>query len=87
MNTQTIGQKPADTVAEASPSYAGGRQVRMTAQEAMDRGLGLGSGSRIDPAEAISRCGGITKRLGFAFSSDDFLAMRRQDKEFEDRLD
>jgi hypothetical protein len=57
----------------------------MTAQEAMDRGLGLGKGPRIDPAEAVKRCSGITKQLGFNFSSDDFLAMRRQDKELEDR--
>ena len=57
------------------------------AEEAVDRGLGLGNGPRIDPAEAIRRCCGITKRLGFTFSSDDFLAMRRQDKELEDRLD
>ena len=61
--------------------------ARMTAQEAMDRGLGLGSGPRIDPAEAVERCCGIMQRLGFSFSSDDFLAMRRQDKELEDRLD
>jgi len=61
--------------------------VCMTAQEAMDRGLGFGSGPRIDPTEAIRRCSGIMKRFGFNFSSDDFLAMRRQDKELEDRLD
>ena len=59
----------------------------MTAQGAMDRGLGFGGGSRIDPAEAVERCSGIMQRLGFSFSSDDFLAMRRQDKELEDRLD
>ena len=58
----------------------------MTAQEAMNLGLGLGSGPHIDPMEAVKRCSGITKRLGFNFSSDDFLAMRRQDKELEDRL-
>ena len=63
------------------------RQVCMTAQEAMARGLGFGSGPRIDPAEAVERCSGIMQRLGFSFSSDDFLAMRRQDKELEDRLD
>ena len=61
--------------------------VRMTAREAVDSGLGFGSGPRIDPIEAVKRCSGITKRLGFTFSSDDFLAMRRQDKELEDRLD
>ena len=72
-------------VAEASACIS--RQVCMTAQEAMDRGLGFGSGPRIDPIEAVRRCSGITKRLGFTFSSDDFLAMRRQDKELEDRLD
>jgi hypothetical protein len=60
---------------------------RMTAQEAMNKGLGLGPGPRIDPTEAIERCSGIAKRLGINFSSDDFLAMRRQDKELEDRLD
>ena len=59
----------------------------MTAQEAMDRGLGLGSGPRIDPMEAIKCCSGIAKRLGINLSSDDFLEMRRQDKELEDRLD
>jgi len=61
--------------------------VSMTTQEAMERGLGFGGGSRIDPAEAVERCSGIMQRLGFTFSSDDFLAMRRQDKELEDRLD
>jgi len=61
--------------------------VRMTAQEAIDRGWGFGGSSRIDPAEAVERCSGIMQRLGFTFSSDDFLAMRRQDKELEDRLD
>ena len=61
--------------------------VRMTAQGAVDRGLGFGNGPRIDPAEAVERCSGIMQRLGFSFSSDDFLAMRRQDKELEDRLD
>ena len=59
----------------------------MTAQEAVDRGLGLGNGPRIDPSEAIKRCSGITKRLGLTLSSDDFLAMSRQDKELEDKLD
>jgi hypothetical protein len=61
--------------------------VHMTAMEAIDRGLGFGSGPRIDPAEAVEQCSGIMQRLGFSFSSDDFLAMRRQDKELEDRLD
>ena len=59
----------------------------MTAQEAMDNGLGLGAGPRIDPAEAIKRCSGIFNRLGIDLSSDDFLAMRQQDKELENRLD
>jgi hypothetical protein len=59
----------------------------MTAQEAMDRGLGLGPGPRIDPMEAIKRCSGLAKRLGINLSSDEFLEMRRQDKELEDRLD
>ena len=59
----------------------------MTAQEAMDNGLGLGVGSRIDPAEAIRRCSGIFNQLGIDLSSDDFLAMRQQDKELENRLD
>jgi hypothetical protein len=59
----------------------------MTAQEAMNLGLGLGSSPRLDPMEAIERCSGIMQRLGFNFSSDDFLAMRRKDKELENRLD
>jgi hypothetical protein len=59
----------------------------MTAQEAMDRGLGMGSGPRVDPMEAIERCCGLFKKMGFSFSSDEFLEMRRQDKELEDRLD
>ena len=58
----------------------------LTSQEAIERGLGLGSGPRIDPAEAIKRCGGITKQFDISLSSDDFLAMRRQDKELEDRI-
>jgi len=59
----------------------------ITAEEAINLGLGFGSGPHIDPMEAVKRCSGITKRLGFNFSSDDFLAMRRQDKELEERLD
>jgi len=41
----------------------------------------------IDPIEAIERCSGIAKQLGCTLSSDGFLAMRRKDKELEDRLD
>ena len=59
----------------------------MTAQEAMERGLGFGDGPRIDPMEAIKQCSGIAKRLGINLSSDEFLEMRRKDKELEDRLD
>ena len=59
----------------------------ITVQEAIDRGLGLNSPSRIDPMEAIKRCSGIAKRLGCTLSSDDFLEMRLRDKELEDRLD
>jgi hypothetical protein len=59
----------------------------MTAQEAKDRGLGWGDGPRIDPMEAIKRCSGLAKRLGINLSIDEFLEMRRQDKELEDRLD
>ena len=44
----------------------------MTAQEAM---------------EAIENCSGLAKRLGINLSSDEFLEMRRQDKELEDKLD
>jgi len=44
----------------------------MTAQEAM---------------EAIEHCSGLAKRLGINLSSDEFLEMRRQDRELEDRLD
>ena len=43
--------------------------------------------SPLDPTEAVRRCTGITKRLGIRLSGDDFLTMRRQDKELEDRLD
>ena len=57
----------------------------ITAQGAIDRDFGNTTG--IDPAEAIDRCSGIAKRLGCPLSSDDFLAMRRLDKELEDRLD
>jgi hypothetical protein len=59
----------------------------MTAQEAKDRGLGWGDGPRIDPMQAIENCSGLAKRLGINLSIDDFLEMRRQDKELEDRLD
>ena len=59
----------------------------LTTQEVIERGLGLGSGPRIDPAEAIKRCCGITKQFNISLSGDDFLAMRKQDKELEDRLD
>ena len=53
----------------------------------MERGLGLGSGSRIDPAEAVKRCSGIFKRLDIPLSSDDLLAMRQKERELENRLD
>ena len=66
-------------IAEASPC--------MTAQEAKDLGLGLSTGPRIDPVEAIEQCSGLFKRLDISLSSDDFLVMRRQDKELEERLD
>ena len=59
----------------------------LTLQEAMDRGLGFGSGPRIDPAEAVKRCCGIAKHFDISLSSDEFLAMRREDKILEDRLD
>ena len=64
-------------VSDASP--------HRTAQEAIDRDFGNTPG--IDPMEAIDRCSGIAKRLGCPLSSDNFLAMRRLDKELEDRLD
>ena len=59
----------------------------LTAQEAKERGLGFGNGSRIDPVEAIKRCSGITKQFGISLSTDEFLASRQQDKELENRLD
>ena len=37
--------------------------------------------------EAIENCDGLFKRLGINLSSDEFLEMRRQDRELEDRLD
>jgi hypothetical protein len=37
--------------------------------------------------EAIRQCDGLAKRLGINLSVDEFLEMRRQDKELEDRLD
>ena len=37
--------------------------------------------------KAIEECDGLFKRLGINLSSDEFLEMRRQDKELEDRLD
>ena len=43
--------------------------------------------NRIKAQEAIKNCSGLARRMGVNFSSDDFLAMRRQDKELEDRLD
>jgi hypothetical protein len=37
--------------------------------------------------EAINHCSGLARRMGINLSSDDFLEMRRKDKELEDRLD
>jgi hypothetical protein len=37
--------------------------------------------------EAIERCSGLAKRLGFNLSSDEFLESRLKDKELKDRLD
>jgi hypothetical protein len=34
--------------------------------------------------EAIKNCSGLAKRMGINLSSDEFLEMRRKDKEFED---
>jgi len=59
----------------------------LTVQEAMKRGLGLGTGSRIDPEEAVKRCSGIFKQLDIPLSSDDFLVMRQQERELENQLD
>jgi len=64
-----------------------GTSHNLTAQEAMERGLGFGKGPRIDPAEAVKRCSGLFKRLDIPLSSDDFLAMRKQERELENRLD
>ena len=59
----------------------------LTSQEAIERGLGLGTSSRIDPAEAVKRCSGIFKRLEIPLSSDDFIAMRQQERKLENQLD
>jgi hypothetical protein len=59
----------------------------LTSQEVMELGLGFGTGSRIDPAEALKRCCGITKQFDISLSSDEFITMCRQDKELEDQLD
>jgi hypothetical protein len=51
---------------------------------------GFGSNPPFDPVkarEAIEHCSGLAKRLGINLSSDEFLEMRRKDKELEDRLD
>jgi len=58
---------------------------KLSAQDAINLGLGLSTNIRIDPTEAIKRCSGISKRLGSKFSSNDFLAMCRKDKEFEEK--
>ena len=68
--------------AESSPD--------ITAQKAMDGWMGFGSNPPFDPVkarEAIRQCDGLFKRLGINLSSDEFLEMRRQDRELEDRLD
>jgi len=44
-------------------------------------------GDSEDFIKAIEECDGLFKRLGINLSSDEFLEMRRQDKELEDRLD
>jgi len=60
---------------------------KLTAQDAAGKGLGLGSGPRLDPVEAIERCCGITKQYNISLSSDEFLAMRQKDKELENRCE
>jgi len=37
--------------------------------------------------EAIEHCDGLFLRLGISLSTDEFLELRRRDKELEDRLD
>jgi len=64
-----------------------GTSQNLTAQEARERGLGLDTASRIDPAEAVKRCSGIFKRLDIPLSSDDFLAMRQKERKLENQLD
>jgi len=64
------------------------------AQKSGERG-GFGSNLPFEPVkfdpvkarEAIENCAGLAKRLGINLSVDEFLEMRRQDKELEDRLD
>jgi len=51
---------------------------------------GFGSNLPFDPVkakEAIENCSGLAKRLDINLSVDEFLEMRRKDKELEDRLD
>jgi hypothetical protein len=38
---------------------------RLTAQEVRERGLGFGSGPRMDPYEALEKASGIAKTSGF----------------------
>ena len=59
----------------------------IAAREWVNPLLGLGTVSRIDPAEAVKRCSGIFKRLDIPLSSDDFLATKQQERELENRLD
>jgi len=62
----------------------------ITAQKAMNSRLDLGSNPPFDPVkamEAIEHCSGLAKRLGINLSVDEFLEMRRHEKELEDRLD
>ena len=42
---------------------------------------------RIKTQEAIENCSGLARRMGLNFSNVDFLAMRRKEKELEERLD
>ena len=53
----------------------------------MNGGLGFGTSPHIDPMEAIKICSGLAKRLGINLSSDEFIEMRRQERELENRLD
>jgi hypothetical protein len=69
-------------IAPVAPVEAESAPRRLTAQDVLERGLGFGSGPRMDPHEALEMACGIAK--GSGFTSERLFEERRRDSELDE---